>query len=256
MRPVLPARTGDTFELSLLRAARKESPPRGAEDRALLGLGLAAGLAPRAVVGPRPGAASALRWAGPLKVVAIAAALSAGVAGVWTDAPRYRAAERSVAAELGAATQALPEETSRVPSPAPTGVGGAEPPGASTHAPPLASTLSPATSLKTATASARSAPFDAPSLSVEIALVQQAARALASGEIAVSLSLLDTYGRECPHGVLAEEAGALRVQAYARSGRAAEARALARRLLDAHPHGVLAARLQSVLDGKSDAGHS
>src|ERR1019366_8623118 len=102
-------------------------------------------------------------------------------------------------------------------------------------------------------ASAQQPTVAAPALSVEIALVQQAARALASGDAAVALSLLDTYDRQCPHGALADEAGALRVQALARSGRAPEARALAQTLLDAHPHGVLAARLKGVLDGPPDA---
>jgi len=47
--------------------------------------------------------------------------------------------------------------------------------------------------------------------------------------------------------VLADEAAALRVQALSRVGRSSEAKALARQLLDAHPQGVLAARLRAVL---------
>jgi hypothetical protein len=98
-------------------------------------------------------------------------------------------------------------------------------------------------------ASTPGAAAGAPSLSVEIALVQQAARALASGDAEVAMGLLDTYRRDCPRGVLAEEASALRVQALVQTGHAADAKALAQRLVAAHPDRVLASRLRGVLEG-------
>jgi len=98
-----------------------------------------------------------------------------------------------------------------------------------------------------------------PPLSAEVAIVQRVARSLVSGNAQQALALLDEYGRDYPHGLLKQEANALRVQALAGSGRTAEAKVLARELLDAHPRGVLAARLRSVLaagtsTASSDAG--
>jgi hypothetical protein len=84
-------------------------------------------------------------------------------------------------------------------------------------------------------------------LAGEVALVQQAARALAGGEPAVALAVLEAYQGRYPSGVLREEAGLLRVQALAGSGDRERARALARRILDEDPHGVLAPRLRAAV---------
>jgi hypothetical protein len=87
----------------------------------------------------------------------------------------------------------------------------------------------------------------------EVALVQQAAQALASGDGEGAIRALDAHDRLWPAGMLGEESGALRVQALVRTGRMAAARTLARKLLDAHPDSVLAARFRRVLEGASDA---
>ncbi len=307
MSPPRISRSGDPFDQALLRAGRNDGPPRGAEDRALVGLGLAAGLAAGSVVGARPGALSAVRWGGSLKAVAVVMALGVG-ATLWM-APSLRGAVARWESALHAlaspapnppdvlsrppipsapiATVALPgrstaAEGPSVASPVERGAPIAPEVSAqgSSGAPPVMRTAGAARALRNAprtpqaapSASAgaghprigatpaaavsdapQSAPLDTTPLSVEIALVQQAARAIASDETSIALGLLDAYQRQCPHGVLVEEAGALRVEALARSGRKAQARVLARELLDAHPHGVLAARLHAVLDVGSDA---
>ncbi len=278
MSPPRLARSGDSFDRALLRAGRSDDPPRGAESRALAALGLSAGVAPLAA---RPRPSSTVQWGWSPKAVAIALAVGAAVAGTWmvglrrarlaapvassarSEAVQLPSVVRSVVPDaLGAArgdvagaglgSEAAPQTWSPAPI---AGVAAPidEPIRRAPHVPsscPLASVAS------TPVASTHAPTVAAPALSVEIALVQQAARALVSGDAAVALSLLDTYDRQCPHGALADEAGALRVQALARSGRASEARALARRLLDAHPHGVLATRLKGVLDERPDAqGH-
>jgi hypothetical protein len=258
MSPPRLARTGDPFDRALLRAARCESPPPGAEDRALLGLGLSAGLSPHSVVGQTTGSISAVGWAWPLKAIAVTVALGAAIAGAWAGArprPVLASAAPSAAKAFEAAPLLPPEVNAQAPNPEPSPPRREEPPGGPIHA-SRSSPRAPlsATRLPDAVPAVQAATVDVPPLSVEIALVQQAARALAGGEVAIALDLLDTYRRECPRGVLAEEAGVLRVQGLARSGRAAEAKALARQLLDAHPRGVLAARLRGLLDGRSDAG--
>jgi hypothetical protein len=90
-----------------------------------------------------------------------------------------------------------------------------------------------------------------PSLSAEVALIQQATRALASGEPDVAQRVLDAYDREFPDGLLHEEAGVLRAQALARSGDDAAARKLARKLLATHPGSVLAPSLRAMADDDS-----
>lgn len=267
MSPPRMARSGDPFDRALLRAGRGDDPPRGAEDRALAALGLSAALpACPLVVRPRPFSTVPLGWS--LKAVAVALAVGAVVVGTWVAAFRRppiapavvsgRAAGAADPSVATVPTLAAPAAPAALAAPAAhallasSSVAG-DPPVASAsvrHA-PRASSGAP--SAGAAAVGTGRAAVDAPALPVEIALVEQAARALASGDAAVALSLLDTYDHQCPQGALVVEAGALRVQALSRSGRVPEARALARKLLDAHPRGVLAARLRGVLDGPSDA---
>ena len=71
--------------------------------------------------------------------------------------------------------------------------------------------------------------------------------ALAAGDTARTLELLDSYESEFPAGTFSMEVSALRVEALARSGRMAEARRLGERFLQQHPHGLLASRVASTL---------
>jgi len=87
-----------------------------------------------------------------------------------------------------------------------------------------------------------------PDLTVEVALVQQATRALGAHEGDRALNVLDQYRARCPRRLLGEEAGVLRVRALVMVGRVAEGKALARRLRDANPQGVLAGKLDAVLE--------
>ena len=241
MSPSRIARSGDRFDRALLRAARNDEPPQGAEDRALAALGLPAGLAARCV--PRPGTFSAGRWGGGLKVVVVALVLGAAVAGFWMRAPRHPALAAVVGSGRSPDVGSPPSPSAAVaPPPLP----------ASDEAPSaraLGAPLAPGAPRKIARKVASATSVDGPALSSEIALVQQAARALAGGEAAIALDLLDTYVRDFPHGTLAEEAGALRVRALVQSGRGAAAKALAQKLVDTHPRGVLAPQLQSVIAG-------
>ena len=234
MSPPRIARNGDLFDRALLRAARNDDPPRGAEERALEAMGFGAAFAARTALAAPSAGILAGRWAGPIKMAAVAAAVAAGVGGTWLAWSR-RAPPAPARAASGIMT------TAPAPAPAPASAPAPAP------APASAPALAPAPAL---------VPGLHPSpLSSEVSLVQQAAHAVAERDPAVALRILDTVRRDYPHGLLTEEAGVLRVQALAQVGRSTEAKALARTLLDAHPEGVLAARLRSVLaaQGASDA---
>jgi outer membrane protein assembly factor BamD (BamD/ComL family) len=76
-------------------------------------------------------------------------------------------------------------------------------------------------------------------LSVEIAVIDAAKRALAGGDAAEALRQLDAYRAAFPAGTLAAEATALRIDAMARAGRRQEARALLDELRLNHPDSPL-----------------
>lgn len=253
MSPPRIARTGEPFNRALLRAGRSDDPPRGAEDRALAALGLSARLAPGSV-GTRPEGFSAVSWGASLKLIAVLLALGACGAGVWMGA-RWLARVHA-----GSGLSAEVSGPASAPAPAPPPAFAAPASVARPAEPSVAATPSREVGASSGAAAASSparragpAAVNRAALSVEVTLVQDAARALAGGDAAGALRVLDTYDRRWPHGALAEEAGALRVQALQRIDRTAEARALARKLLDAHPRGVLAARFQRVLEGGTDA---
>ncbi|HTB74017.1 MAG TPA: hypothetical protein VK762_12270 [Polyangiaceae bacterium] len=221
-------------------------------------LGLSAELTPGNITA-RPRGLSALSGGVSLKVITILLAFGACTAGVWMGA-RWLALAHAGSGLSAQVSGPVPAPTSPAASVEPASVArptepdGSPPRDPATPSPPREVAASSAAAVASRPAR-RPAPeaVDGSALSVEITLVQDAARALASGDAAGALRVLDRYDRKWPHGALAEEAGALRVQALQRTDRAAEARTLARKLLDAHPHGVLAARLQRVLDGSTDA---
>jgi TolA-binding protein len=74
-----------------------------------------------------------------------------------------------------------------------------------------------------------------PELSGELRVLDAANRALAAGDFAAASAALDRYARDFPHGALAEEALAIRVRVWARSGDRDRARALYERLAQTYP---------------------
>lgn len=64
-----------------------------------------------------------------------------------------------------------------------------------------------------------------------------------------ALATLDAHDRVFPHGVLVEEAEALRVSALASAGDVAGATAAGARFLAAHPESPYAQRVRTVLAG-------
>jgi hypothetical protein len=86
----------------------------------------------------------------------------------------------------------------------------------------------------------------------EILLIDGARAALAAGAPARALRLVQRYAARFPHGALAPEAQALRIEALADSGQLARAEALARTFIAEHPRSPLSERI-ARLQGSKEA---
>ncbi|HEY8945016.1 MAG TPA: hypothetical protein VIM73_12175, partial [Polyangiaceae bacterium] len=93
---------------------------------------------------------------------------------------------------------------------------------------------------------ARSAESD---LSRELSVLKEAQRALADGDAAASLALLDRHARNFPNGTLGAERTAARAFALCALGRVEEARTLAREFLRTAPSSPLVPRLRTSCAG-------
>ena len=86
------------------------------------------------------------------------------------------------------------------------------------------------------------------SLAQELAALDAARAAMATGDARGALSLLDGYAKTCPQGRLRLEAELLRIDALAKSGQSQAARRRAEAFLRRHPGSVLAARARGYLE--------
>jgi hypothetical protein len=280
MSPTRVARNGCAFDRRLVRAARVEGPRDGAERRALMALGLSSAMTPPSCpqTASASGTTAVIKALGLVVAVGLCGTLAARsflVGGPHTASSIVAApvaAQAVVAAPVPSPGQALsasePQEPSAVETPPALEPTRGEST-SSAHVSPApkagaATKPSPATNqalldrggILTPKAAPRSEPHEAsssakPSLAAEVALIQQATRALASGEPNVARRVLDTYDHDFPDGLLREEAGVLRAQALARSGNDVAAHDLARKLLVAHPESVLAPRLRAMVGDDS-----
>ncbi len=96
-------------------------------------------------------------------------------------------------------------------------------------------------------APAHSTSHSTSTLGREVERMTAARAALAAGDAARTLAILDSYEGEFPRGAFSVEVSVLRVEALARAGRMAEARRLGERFLQEHPHGLFARRVASTL---------
>ena len=90
-----------------------------------------------------------------------------------------------------------------------------------------------------------------PSAPVSLADEMKSAEAIRSasreGRSADALRLLDEHDARFPNGALAEEALVLRIEAFAKAGRASEAKALADKFLTERPKSPYAPRVRSTM---------
>jgi TolA-binding protein len=97
------------------------------------------------------------------------------------------------------------------------------------------------------------APLRSDTLAAEIVALDQARSALRNRQPARALVALDDYARRFPGGVLAPEAGVLRIEALLADGNRTEAQRFGRQFLAAHPASPLAARVRALLESVIDA---
>ncbi len=88
-------------------------------------------------------------------------------------------------------------------------------------------------------------------LSAELALLDRAREALASGDAAGALAATRTHGRRFPHGALAPERESLAIAALCALGRRDAARSRAQRFLEQHPTSPLAPAVRASCGGSA-----
>jgi len=113
--------------------------------------------------------------------------------------------------------------------------------------PPGAAAPRNRTAAPKAASPSKAASSDMPFLEGEVAALDRARAALAAGEPARTLDLLDGYEQAFPKGALRQEATYLRIQALSKAGQRGAARDLAARFLAAHRETPHASQLQQLL---------
>jgi hypothetical protein len=240
-------RTPKDLERSLIASARLDARPAPQVVRnRILAVTTAAGFlgTGTAVAGATSGALGRLavvKW--------IAATAVVGAASVGGYAAVHRA--QLTATNVGRASEPATVVARGNEAPAfspPTSEEGATStaPVATATPPPSAAQRHRAAAPKTASLS-KAVSSDMPFLEGEVAALDRARAALAAGEPARTLDLLDGYEQAFPKGALRQEATYLRIQALSKAGQRGAARDLAARFLAAHPETPHASQLQQLL---------
>jgi hypothetical protein len=236
------------LKADLLASAKRDQAPAGSRRRALLAAATA--------VATSTTAATATASLGTLARLAAWKWVAVGAMSIGTlvAAKAIIAVPAALVPESRSLPAAAPAERARQdPAQVPTRTSPPLPPEAipTAPSPPQASpkTEAPIAKPQTSVAAAPAttighAPSVQPSspgstLSAEISAIDQAKRALASGEAGEALRQVDAYRSVFPKGILSAEASALRVEALVRAGRRDEARAELARLRAGHPDSPL-----------------
>jgi hypothetical protein len=243
----------------LVRAAQAEQPSEISLGRTLtaLGVGLATtSVAPGAsAAGTAANAGTAAPVAGAGASAKATLALTGGMIAKWTalgatvatlasvGSYALRGAEQAPAASIAA--PARPDAGS-VPRASAYSKQTTLAPGSSVGVAEVAKTP-PAARAAPVAAAASSLPLDTETLAEEVRSVDRARAALAAGRAAQTLAVLDDYERRFPKRGFAPEALYLRMEALLALGRAAQARAIAERLLASYPNSLHRARARAVL---------
>ncbi len=266
----------DDFERALLdSAADDELPPRGARDRAMAAVGLVptvvdAPVGPAPTSGGTPSGMLAPRW---LVLAATVVAGSAVIATSWRPldtpdgartagaAPSNESAKEEARGRVavGGAENVLPisapslgvteAEAAAAPTITPNALPNAR--HERTAAVPTARRAPDHARVESDHARVESVPrrgADDDALARETLLVDEARRAVASGDPTRALRLLDAHDRDFSPAAFALDAAVLRIEALERAGRTADADRLAQAFLARHVEGSYARRVQAVRD--------
>lgn len=219
---------------AMLGAAREETPSDRLMERTLLAV--SAGSVVMGAASTVAGAgttslsAAAAKWFG---IGAVGGLLTMGAA-VGVEHMVSRPAEVSMSTRAPAVPRV---DVTRAPAPGPAKPEVKAP---ETEAPKLAAVPLPSVSVPKPSSTE-------PSIAKELQAIDGARSALASGDAARALSLVDAYERQPGTKQMFQEALAIRMEAQVKSGNSAGARASAERLLAISPNGPHAARARQLL---------
>jgi hypothetical protein len=254
----------DDVASALFAAARKERATADVRERVLAAM---SSPTTDVVAGPGPESSSSTAAPAPVPVpvpvprrYGVALALAAALAALTGLAVFVRSRAEPVFA-IGPERSAHVDESSPVPSLSKTAEEPSPEPVA--PAPLLDKPARPRVTQRLAHDGATAQKVELPppaSLPDEIASLDRARTALSSGDVSGALRVLDDYDRVLRGTRLTAEATLLRIDALARSGRAAEASALAARFVEANPASALADRARAFIktsnSSRVDAGGS
>ena len=276
----LSVESGSDLERTLLRAARAPAS-RAARQRALVAAtaalatsGLAAGTAAAGGVVAKTGSMAAAKWIGLAGFVGLTAVAADAVieerhpvkteaVHVVDEGARAARVVPTAAGKPVTGAAVVPEAPSAEPVaelPAevpPTPMASASPVSA-TPVPPTPVVPAPATPSVPAPVLVRQAsPSAQPTASggassgssvpMELATLDQARGALASGSPARALAILDDYAMRFPHASMASEATVLRIEALVKAGDRPAAQRVADSFLSFNPQSPYAARIRSLV---------
>ncbi len=237
-------------EKELLESWKREQPSAAAREKTLAMLGLggasigaaAAGssIAPKAIASWTMLAATKWVVTGTLLVgLTVAGVLSVRTSAHTADAPSAPLAP-PLATALAPAQTPTQTSTSAVVEPwvpVPRAI----------LAPVIPAPVTPAPAVVRSAPHADARSVEASTLAQEIALLDRARSALAAGNAARALELVNDYEARFPEGSFVEEAEVLRVEAMLRAGDNAGATRVGTRFLSAHPASAHAARVRTLL---------
>ena len=238
------------LERLLLRSGRAPAPA-GARHRAMVAATaafgastMAAGSASASGLGAKLGSILSLKWIAIVGVASIGT--MAGAAAMLDDPP-----SREARPVLDAPASVVPTRAPIAP-PRPERLPFVLSPSAPVDAPLAETATAAAPSHAPSTPRARAPRAESirsnePSVRAELATLEQARSALASGDAPRALSLLDAYAARFPGGTMALEATVLRIEALVRAGDVTAAQRAGNAFLASRPQSPYSTRVRSLI---------
>jgi hypothetical protein len=251
-RRLLDDRSTDTFKQGLLRSAGADLPSSRVRANTRIALGLGAGVSTMAATSTAA-AATSLGVASVAKLVTIGfviglATLGGVSVGVDVIMPSSAAAAATAPSKPMMSKLARPQSAAIAPTDHPSAPEVENPQSRPAEIelparrPEIAKQRPQAKPVERVLRSER-----AEQLKVELAVLDEARRALAVGNPNVALDKLERMHRDFPGSALSQEASVVRIEALAKSGARGAAMTEAKRFSEAYPNSPYAMRLQRLL---------